>query len=190
VERIFEPFFTTKLTGRGLGMAAILGIVRGHRGAIKIYSEPGIGSSFKVYFPASEQAVPQPATTQAGNDWRGHGTVLLVDDEEAVREIGSAMLNELGFQVLTAVDGEEALRIYGQNQAEIVLVLMDLNMPRLSGEEAFQALRRSDAQVQVVLSSGFTEQEVTKKFQGRGLAGFVQKPYTLDTLRQVLARLL
>jgi|GEM_PF-1029898 len=188
VERIFEPFFTTKFTGRGLGMAAILGIVRGHKGAIKVYSEPGKGSSFKVYLPASGQAVETPAAGEADDGWRGHGSVLLVDDEEPVRLIGSEMLRELGFRVVTAVDGEEALELYRQHRGEIVLVLMDLNMPRLSGEEAFRELRRIDPEVRVVLSSGFTEQEVTKKFQGQGLAGFVQKPYTLAILRDTLIR--
>jgi two-component system, cell cycle sensor histidine kinase and response regulator CckA len=189
VERIFEPFFTTKFTGRGLGMAAILGIVRGHKGAIKVYTEPGNGSSFKVYFPASERAADEASPHSADLLWRGKGTVLLVDDEETVRAVGTEMLGELGFQVLTAADGVEALQLYRARGREIAIVLMDLNMPHLNGEETFHELRRIDPQVRVLLSSGFSEQEVTRKFLGQGLAGFVQKPYTLDILRESLSRL-
>ena len=189
VERIFEPFFTTKFTGRGLGMAAILGIVRGHKGAIKVYSEPGNGSTFKVYFPASVLPAEQRETATGDDDWRGEGTILLVDDEETIRSVASEMLREMGFNVLTAVDGKEALQLYQSRKDEIALVLMDLNMPRLNGEEAFHEMRRMNAKVRVILSSGFSEQEVTRKFLGQGLAGFVQKPYTLSTLREAMSRL-
>ena len=190
VGRIFEPFFSTKFTGRGLGMAAILGIVRGHRGAIKVYSEPGQGSAFRIYLPASDQAVQSCQAEGAGDGWRGEGTVLLVDDEETVRQVGTDMLEELGFTVLCASDGREALQLYRDRRQEIALVLMDLTMPNLNGEEAFSELCRIDPQVRVVLSSGFSEQEVTGKFQGKGLAGFVQKPYSLATLRDLLSGLL
>lgn len=188
VDRIFEPFFTTKFTGRGLGMAAILGIVRGHKGLIKVYSELGKGSSFKILLPASETVVqPAPAASTA-LEWKGAGTVLLVDDEETVRDVASAMLKELGFQVVVAADGQQALELYRLQGDRIDLVLMDLNMPNLSGEEAFHELRKMDGEVQVILSSGFSEQEVTRKFLGKGLKGFVQKPYSLAALRSVLSQ--
>lgn len=190
VDRIFEPFFTTKFTGRGLGMAAILGIVRGHKGVIKIYSEPGRGSSFKILLPATEAAVLPPTAVNMAERWRGAGTVLLVDDEESVRDVASAMLHELGFEVISAADGRQALELYRQHGEAIALVLMDLNMPNLSGEEAFHELRKTDAEVRVILSSGFSEQEVTRKFLGKGLEGFVQKPYTLAALRAVMSQAL
>lgn len=169
-------------------MAAILGIVRGHKGVIKIYSEPGRGSSFKILFPATETAVLPAAAVNMAAGWRGSGTVLLVDDEESVRDVASAMLHELGFEVISAVDGSQALELYRRHGEGIALVLMDLNMPNLSGEEAFHELRKMDAGVRVILSSGFSEQEVTRKFLGKGLEGFVQKPYTLAALRAVMSR--
>jgi two-component system cell cycle sensor histidine kinase/response regulator CckA len=186
LQRIFEPFFTTKFTGRGLGMSAIQGIVRGHKGAVQVSSEPGRGSSFRIYLPASDQAVAPCRKAAELGQWRGAGTVLLVDDEEPVRAVASEMLRQLGFEVVIAVDGEDALRLYRENRDRIKLVLMDLNMPQLSGEETFHELRRINAAVRVVLSSGFSEQEVTRKFLGQGLAGFLQKPYTLGSLTETL----
>jgi len=189
VGRIFEPFFTTKFTGRGLGMAAILGIVRGHKGAIKVESQPGQGTSFTIFVPASDLSVEQRKPAGLPAQWRGSGTVLLVDDEETVRQVGAHLLEELGFTVISAKDGSEALEVYRERRGEISLVLMDLTMPNLNGEETFGELRLIDPQVRVVLSSGFSEQEVTRKFLGKGLAGFVQKPYTLGTLRELMSTL-
>ena len=123
---------------------------------------------------------------EADHDWTGSGTVLLVDDEETVRDVASEMLKMIGFEVIAAADGRDALEKYRQHGEQIDLVLMDLNMPNLNGEEAFHELREIDPEVRVILSSGFSEQEVTRKFMGKGLEGFVQKPYTLAALKNLV----
>jgi PAS domain S-box-containing protein len=186
--RLFEPFFTTKFTGRGLGMAAVLGIVRGHKGAMKVYSELGRGTTFKILFPAVEDAAGPASrkSDEAGRAWQGTGTVLLVDDEETIRALGKKMLTHLGFEPLIAADGLEALKIYRERQAQIGLVILDLTMPNMDGEETFRELRRINPAVRVVLSSGYTESEIISRFAGKGVAGFVQKPYTINTLRETL----
>lgn len=184
--KLFDPFFTTKFTGRGLGMAAVLGIVRGHKGAIKVYSEQGKGTTFKILLPASGKPAER-FNGDAGKrkNWQGSGTVLLVDDEETVRGIGSEMLKELGFSVITANDGRDALETFKQHP-EISIVILDLTMPHMDGEQCFRELRLVKPEVKVVISSGFSESEVTHKFYGKGLGGFIQKPYKLSTLRDIL----
>ncbi len=192
--KIFDPFFSTKFSGRGLGLAAVLGIVRGHKGAIRVYSEPGKGTTFKVLFPCKENLSSQSRDNHSGPySGLAHGErVLVVDDEETVRIVAKMMLEELGFQVLTAEDGREALEVFRQNHGNIDVVLLDMTMPHMNGEETFRELRRLDPQVRVVLSSGYNEQDATYRFAGKGLAGFIQKPYRsaelMEKIKQALSK--
>ena len=193
LEKIFDPFFTTKFTGRGLGLSATLGIVRGHKGAIKIYSEVGKGTTFKVLFPASESPVHRAALPEeegVAGTWHGEGTILIVDDEETICAMGRQMVEYMGFTALTAADGREALEVFREHSAEIVCVLLDLTMPHMDGEETFRELRRMQPNVKVILCSGYNSQTATQNFTGKGLAGFIQKPYRMALLKETLAQLL
>jgi PAS domain S-box-containing protein len=184
--KIFDPFFSTKFTGRGLGLSAVLGIVRGHSGAIKVYSELGRGTTIKLLFPASEDSASRfkPAVVQPVLQRRG--TVLVVDDEEVVRGVASRILGSYGFDVILANDGREGVAAFREHRPEIVAVLMDLTMPAMDGVDAFRELRSIDENVPVLLMSGYNEQDAVMRFAGKGLSGFVQKPFTVEILRERL----
>jgi PAS domain S-box-containing protein len=193
LSRIFDPFFSTKFTGRGLGLAAVLGIVRGHRGAIKVYSESGKGTTFKLLFPASESSASKLEVKPAISvKYKASGKILLADDEETIRNLGRRILQAAGFEVITAADGREAIEKFAAAMASIDLVILDLTMPHFDGEGCFRELRKLRPGVKVILSSGYNEQDIVDRFAGKGLAGFIQKPYTtselLAKIREVLEK--
>ena len=185
--RIFDPFFTTKSTGHGLGLATLFGIIRGHQGAIEVQSEPGRGTSFKVLFPCMEApGTVRAETSSKVQDWRGSGAILVIDDEEGVRAVLKIMLEKFGFTTLTASDGPEGVEIFRRHVDEIRAVVLDLTMPHMNGEAVFKEIRRIHPQACVLLSSGYTEEDTSKRFAGDSPAGFIQKPYGPMTLIKML----
>ncbi|GFE62909.1 PAS domain S-box protein [Geobacter sp. AOG2] len=191
--RIFEPFFTTKFAGRGLGMSAVLGIINSHDGALQLFSRPGQGTTFEIYLPVpasdvaagEEQARLAPAVA-----WQGSGTVLLVEDEDMIRQIARIMLQQFGFTVMEAVNGKVALELYRQNAADIALVVTDMGMPVMDGCQLFRELKKLNPGLPIIVSSGFGDAEVISRIGAEHMAGMISKPYNPNQLREVLRKAL
>jgi CheY-like chemotaxis protein len=192
LEHIFEPFYTTKGVGEGtgLGLAMVHGIVEQHEGHIKCYSEPGHGTTFKIYFPALVSDEEKEETIERKMPRGGSETILLVDDEELIRDLGSKILKKAGYKVLTASDGEEAVGVYRERTEEISLVLLDMIMPGMGGKKCLETLLTVNPSVRVVIASGFSVDGPTKEALSAGAKGFVDKPYDIRQVLEVVRSVL
>jgi CheY-like chemotaxis protein len=190
-ERIFEPFFTTKEMGRGtgLGLASAYGIIKNHGGHINVYSEKGKGSTFTIYLPASGKAV-EPEEQAPREPVRGHETVLLVDDEQITMEVGQEILRELGYKVVTARNGAEAIEKFRTLGRQIDLVILDMIMPGMGGGQTFDELRQIDPAVRVLLSSGYSISGEASQILERGCNDFIQKPFNMRQLSEKMRAIL
>jgi CheY-like chemotaxis protein/anti-sigma regulatory factor (Ser/Thr protein kinase) len=191
LDRIFEPFFTTKELGRGtgLGLASVYGIIKGHAGYVDVESKEGRGTIFKIYLPASNGEV-QKTIIEPDHIIKGTGTILLIDDEEMVLEVGERFLIVMGYQVLTAREGREAIEIYKKHRDTIDLVLLDIIMPNMKGGEVFDQLKEINPEVKVLLLSGYSIDGEASKILERGCSGFIQKPFDMNQLSQSIGVLL
>jgi len=191
--RLFEPFYTTKFMGRGLGLPAVLGIMRGHHGAIKVDSQPGVGTTVRLLLPQTHEAVraaSEPAQAEPVHSPATGGAILIIDDEKSVRTVTQKILERKGYAVLTAEGGREGIELLRQHTDEIAVVLLDLTMPHMDGPATFTELRRLRNDLPIILCSGYSEVDATSRFVGKGLAGFLKKPFDIDDLTAKLAKLI
>jgi nitrogen-specific signal transduction histidine kinase/ActR/RegA family two-component response regulator len=190
-QRVFEPFFTTKemKRGTGLGLASAYGIIRNHGGFITVYTEKEMGTTFSIYLPASEKQVREERTV-AQDIPRGTQTILLVDDEEVILEVAAGMLETLGYRVISANSGKEALRVFEERRDQINLVLLDMIMPGMGGGEVFDAIRSIDADAKVLLASGYSLNGQAREILDRGCNGFIQKPFDIKRLSRKVREIL
>lgn len=190
-ERIFEPFFTTKEMGRGvgLGLASTYGIIKGHGGFIDVTSKKGEGTTFELYLPASEKKVA-PAQKPHESAEPGMETILLIDDEAVIIDISREILEMLGYRVLTARTGQEAIALYTSRRGEIDLVILDMIMPGMSGGDTFDQLKQVNPQIKVILSTGYSLTGQAREIMARGCLGFIQKPFRIETLSQKIREVL
>jgi signal transduction histidine kinase/CheY-like chemotaxis protein len=190
-ERIFEPFFTTKEMGRGtgLGLASVYGIIKSHGGYINVYSELDEGTTFTIYLPASgKEAVEDVDVTAV--IVKGTGTILLIDDEKMILDVGRELLDELGYTVLTARDGQEAIDVFQEEQDKIDMIIMDMIMPGMSGSETFDRLKDINSEVKILLSSGYSVDGQATKILRRGCDGFIQKPFNMNQLAERIQKIM
>jgi len=183
--RIFDPFFSTKFTGRGLGLAAVLGIVKGHKGAAELDTQVGRGTRFRVLLPSAQRPVATPKAPSAKDEeWRSQGLVLVVDDDEAIRELTGDALEMCGFTVFYAGDGREAVELFQKNADDVRLIVLDRTMPVTSGGQALGEIRKIKKDARVILMSGYSHESAVDELGEEGVASFIQKPFLPMTLVQ------
>jgi CheY-like chemotaxis protein len=185
--RIFDPFYSTKFTGRGLGLSAVAGIVRSHRGAVAVDSQPEAGTRFRVLLPTIAGVIPTGTRAPISlDDWRTSGTALVIDDDRGVRELVSEVLRRAGMDVLIAADGHEGVKLFSEHQDSIRVTVLDRTMPTLSGTSTFESIRIVRPDATIILVSGYSEERVAAELAGRGVAGFLEKPFLPEKLIELV----